>query len=471
MAFSFFAAGKGLIQPSLFLIIAAFLFNYIPSKKKISLKQSLGSNSSLQMIFLFLFIITISTITSFLVPGFNFVSLYKSIGVLVSLIAFLGVYSIISYFNEGPEIAKTFIRDFITVSTVISILVVVEFLFVKLTGRNYFYYLIKGVHDYLPYPSIPWKDISIHDRYKGILTEPGDVGNYIIPAFSALLSKFFFCSQRRTKITTGLILLLYGYAIFLSASVTSIFLLLIIFLLVIFRNRVFYSFKEFLIVFSMVSVSFYFSLSFALDLALKYKNIFHVSIASRIEDLANFFITQQYDNYSNLSVQVILNSYNSTVVALQKNPLFGTGLGNFSISYDLAASANFIETRLNSNDGYSMLLRMLAEVGVLGLVVFIFIFSTRFSQGRKFLKRLKGTFRMLSNTSEKYKQVSKIYSELEQHSLMINAAVIACLLNALLNYPTYWNVVLPMLLGSCYKLSYSKTVAFDIDKKLEQLKI
>ena len=53
------------------------------------------------------------------------------------------------------------------------------------------------------------------------------------------------------------------------------------------------------------------------------------------------------------------------------------------------------------------------------------------------------------------------YSDLEVGLIMANAAAITCFLNALLNYPTYWNMTLPILFGVCYKSSYKYDLSFN----------
>ncbi|MEO1392654.1 MAG: hypothetical protein AAFV90_07060 [Cyanobacteria bacterium J06634_5] len=363
----------------------------------------------------------------------------------------------LSFLNETPEHANIFFKDFLIVATIVATLIVVEFLCVKLFGANVFYLLVKRVHDQLPYPSMPWRTTDIHNRFKGILNEPGDVGNYVLPAFIALASKLTLTKNERTRLYISALLVLYGVSILLSASIVCVALMIFLLALLIFYRRVFYSPGLLITGSSAVLLTLYLLFNAALDLALRYQSSIHPEIVSRLTDLIEFLNTQQYDNTSNLSVQVMLNSYNATLISLQTNPFFGTGLGNFSLSYEMAASANFIETRLNANDGYSMFLRLLTEVGVFGLVAFMSIFSARLVQGKLFVSKLKANTSALAIEAEKRLSLSKLYDGFDQQIMMLNASACACLLNALLNYPTYWNIMLPMLFAFCYKVSYRQS--------------
>ncbi|MEB3215434.1 MAG: O-antigen ligase family protein [Nostocales cyanobacterium 94392] len=438
--FAFQNKGLGIIEPSLPIIL--FVLALFGSQKYTINKLVLGNKKSANAVIFFLCIALISTFIS--VYFENFYSINKSIGVLISLLVFFSAYYTFSAVNVNPYKSGIFFNDFMNVSLFVASTVIIEFIIKKVLGQNYFYEIINSIHAFLPYSAPKWIDVSILDRYKGILKEPGDVGFFAIPAFTASISAFMIDKKNAYTLFR---IFFFTLSILLTNSTTNYFLLILIICFILINNnkntKNVKLFKKIIYgIFGLI-----FSTVVVILIITQFQSYFPLIIQDRIANLTNFFKTQYYDNTTNLSVQVILNSYNSAIYSLQKNPLFGVGLGNIAQSYEVVALARGIDTRLNQHDGYSMFLRLLTEVGVVGCVAFLYVFWSRLTQSLKFIKYIHEYlihFKDKNQCSELYKSV-----------LMINSAGVSSLLYALVNRPTYWNLVIPLLFGLCSKASFT----------------
>ncbi|MBF2013972.1 MAG: hypothetical protein IGS23_01915 [Rivularia sp. T60_A2020_040] len=442
--FAFMQAGFGIVQPALPIILLALIF--FVTFKGVKLKSVLGNAKSVEAILIFFTIAIISTVLSFLAN--QAFSLYKSIGVLVSLGVFILIYYSISAFNINLYKSRIFFNDFLRVAFFISILVIIEFVTAKLLGKNYIYEQINEINDLLPYSTTKWVNLTSLDRYKGILLEPGDVGLFTIPAFASLISIFF--RNKNSKAYHSLIIVVLTLATFLTRSVTNCFLLFLIAGFFIINQHLDFRKSKLKITAIIAFISLIFTTISVLFIAHNFQNYFHPIIQTRIKYLSDFIATQQYDNSTNLSVQVILNSLNATVYSLQKNYILGVGLGNINQSYEAVALARGINTRLNQHDAYSMLLRLLSEVGIAGTIAFLHIFWCRVFQSLKLIEYVKANFIMSI--------VNRDFQELYNLTLMINSAAIASCLYAFFNYPTYWNIITPLLFGLCIKENFIHSI-------------
>lgn len=438
--FAFMQAGFGIIQPALPIIFLALTF--FITLKGFKFKSVLGNSSSVEAIIIFFAIAIISTVLSFLTnQGF---SLYKSVGVLVSLAVFISIYYSTSALNVSLHKSRIFFYDFLRVSFFISFLVIIEFAITKVLGKNYIYDFINDINRILPYSTPKWIDFSFADRFKGILIEPSHVGLFTIPAFASLISIFF--KNKNHKFYSFLSIALLTFATFLSRSITNYFLLSLIAGFFLINQRIELKISNYKKTAVITLISLIFIAVFVLLIANQFQSHFHPIVQNRIKNISNFMITQYYDNSTNLSVQVILNSYNATIYSLHKNLALGVGLGNIVQSYQTVVLARGIDTRLNQHDGYSMLLRLLSEVGIAGTIAFLNIFWCRISQSLKLIEELKSNL-IISIDKKDFQKINNLV-------LMINSAAVASLLYALLNYPTYWNIVIPLLFGLCIKESF-----------------
>ncbi len=449
-AFSFIQSGAGLIQPALIPILLALfisIFTFVNRHALIS-KQIFGHPKETNALIFFLAAAVFSTFLNLLLFGYD--SLFRSIGVIISLLVFFLTVYIVSYHCNNIEASKLLWNDFVRVANIITALILIEFLIYNLLKTNYIFILFKSIHLYLPYPSMPFEDQIVHSRFRGILNEPGDVGNFIFPIFAAKLTFF---KPDKLLIKNFTTLSFYFLAMLLSASFVVIICIFILCLILVFRKSILFNQitnKMFIYCFSFLIIIFMAPMLIG-SLLLLISQFLHPQIQSRISDIVMFLQFQNYGNNTNMSVQSILNSYNAMLISLQQNPLFGVGLGNFSQSYEKFVVSRGLITRINQFDGYSMAIRLASETGIIGLFLFINLFTTRLNQRFAIISKLK------SDLVEKDNHKSNIdrTDEYIVISHQISIATLACLVNALLNYPTYWNVVLPIFLGISFKQSKS----------------
>ena len=107
-------------------------------------------------------------------------------------------------------------------------------------------------------------------------------------------------------------------------------------------------------------------------------------IKFRIDDTLKLFFDKNVSGKDidriNLSTYAFFSNYKVTAEAIKNNPVIGTGLGTYEYNYDMyidkvIPESNFKKYyRINYNDANSMLFRMLAEIGLLGIFFILFLF-------------------------------------------------------------------------------------------------
>ncbi|CCI32214.1 membrane hypothetical protein [Microcystis sp. T1-4] len=93
-----------------------------------------------------------------------------------------------------------------------------------------------------------------------------------------------------------------------------------------------------------------------------------------------------------------------------------------------------------------MLSRLLVECGIVGTICFIWIFWSRANQIRDFFTRII----LIENPL-----LRKHYLYLAKIGLAISVGAMSELGFLMLNRPSYWNVVFPLLFGICFKSNLS----------------
>ena len=445
-AFSFFSAGYGLIQPGLISLL--ILLSLLLAQYGINTTKALGSKNSIVYILVFFLISVFATLLGFF--SGNFYSYTKSLGVLGSLIIFFGTYYTVSYVNKDFFSSTKFAKKFFDVSVLVACSVILEWAIKLLTGNNYFFILIKLITNNLPYEHPIFADDSIDGRYKGILVEPGDVGFFTIPAFVFATVNLLGETQKTNKTRKTIFLVVIVLANLLTKSTANLTLLLFLSLFLLFqlrqlKSKLFNKLNIIKIVFKIIIPSLFMA-ALVIVFAVSFQDLLDPVIRDRVVSLTSFAETGNYDNSTNLSVQTILNGYNAALYALKNNLLFGMGLGNVAIAYDAVTLFKKLDVRLNYHDAFSMLLRLLIEVGVAGTISFVSIFVVRIFQSQK---TIFITDKLINN-----KLVPKSYSSLMNIGRATNVAAISSLLFALLNRPSFWNLIIPFLFGICFKKNF-----------------
>ncbi len=112
------------------------------------------------------------------------------------------------------------------------------------------------------------------------------------------------------------------------------------------------------------------------------------AVKFRVDDTYNLFsaknVSKEEINKTNLSTYALYSNYRVTKEAFLKNPLFGTGIGTYEDNYYMYINKIIPKTpirekyHLNDKDANSLFMRMLVEIGLIGVIIFLlFTFFNR----------------------------------------------------------------------------------------------
>lgn len=472
-------AGFGVIEPATIPIVILVILSFIKSGfqplKAFSKKQSVYS------IAIFLGLMIITTIFNFLID--NFYDYYKNLGVLFSLVFLLSIYYITSLSITSPVQSQKLCQDFLKVSLFVCLTVILEYLIYLSTGINYLRQIFNSIDAVLPYPTVyreyigrySYSNLSaILDRFQGILREPADVGIFAMPALAIIIQMLLLgILKKGKKFLAILSIILILWATMLTYSITNFFMMFVLLLYFTFTAKKVREilnkniFKTFVSTFYVLSIFIVVALIMFI-----FRDTFPEIIADRLNNLYSFWesgkllnpfqLTNSDIDISNLSVGTILNSYSTAIYALQNNPFVGLGLGNFVLGFQSAAPfQEGILGRLCRYDGYSMLSRLLVECGIVGTICFIWIFWSRANQIKDFFTRII----LIENPL-----LRKHYLYLAKIGLAISVGAMSELGFLMLNRPSYWNVVFPLLFGICFKSNLS-FFYFDRGKDINKIAV
>ncbi len=103
---------------------------------------------------------------------------------------------------------------------------------------------------------------------------------------------------------------------------------------------------------------------------------------SRLDGLYYTFVEGKVDGNTNISAFVMYNSFNVTLQTFFENPVFGSGLGSYPISFEKYAIGGVYEIEeinyFNSTDANSLLLRTIAECGLIGFSFILYFLIRNF---------------------------------------------------------------------------------------------
>ncbi|MBW4697550.1 MAG: hypothetical protein KME03_06580 [Aphanocapsa lilacina HA4352-LM1] len=463
---SFIQLGYGFFQPATLLMIVATSIHAArkivnPSMVNFRSHQTFGTRlATLSIPFFFVIAIASTVVGLLLGTGDNYL---KATGILISLIIFFSTYYTVSNLNKKPGFAIDCFKSYVWVATFLCTATILEAIVDVATGRNWIQLFLGEILRSLPYPHTEysyWMQYQLGGRYKGLMTEPRDLGTFTLPALGAVVASLAI-TGRKLYSTSLLRLMILVIGNLLTKSATTYLFILGIFAFflpllinnIIFAGRIggLSSYKleprrilQFVLIFGIlvfIVASFYSSLP--------------IDIRERVEAIAAIIV---YPNGAkdlisglNLSVTIYFLAVSATVYSLQQNWLLGVGLGAHSVSHDaVTTDVIFRLVDLNRSDAYSMGLRLLSEVGILGAVAFIAIFWLRIAQFKQHFSRMRKRLCVDEDASERLLELYQV----GQKFFVIHTAVTVELAFILLNEPTYFNPLPPLLLGFCWKLSY-----------------
>lgn len=97
----------------------------------------------------------------------------------------------------------------------------------------------------------------------------------------------------------------------------------------------------------------------------------------RVDTSEALWLRQDYDiENTNSSSFVLYNNWHVASTAFVDSPIFGTGLGSYSVAYEkhsLTKSVLNYDFEFNTSDGNSLFIRMIVETGLVGVVFLLVI--------------------------------------------------------------------------------------------------
>lgn len=192
-------------------------------------------------------------------------------------------------------------------------------------------------------------------RLNSLLPEPSHFSVVVLPALIYYYIKFGLKNKRTLTILFALLLT------FSLAAYASIFLTLIS-----------YYYKK-LTLRSILGVTLLIILSFTFYFSIK-------PIKYRVDETINYSNINNFNNSTNASTFSLITNLHVAFHSLEKCILFGVGLGGHEESYEEyfskidTSNFSFLFDRhagINAQSGHSLLIRIVSELGLFGLIIFI----------------------------------------------------------------------------------------------------
>lgn len=222
--------------------------------------------------------------------------------------------------------------------------------------------------------------IEYHYQYKvtSIVSEPSHLAITLAPAFFFAINKLFFKSDTTLISRKGAWLIFITWLLTMSAVAM---LGVIASIIIIALNK--YNILSIRVKASQVAYMAVATLVLGLSLYTIYVKL--PFIKYRVDDtwsVINPERTRKIGNV-NLSTYTLYSNFQVTLEALKVNPLFGSGLGTHSYNYDKFIdkvynfeTLSYRQTEFNKDDANSLMLRLLSELGLFGLLLFLIFLYT-----------------------------------------------------------------------------------------------
>jgi hypothetical protein len=234
-------------------------------------------------------------------------------------------------------------------------------------------------------------------RVYSIMAEPYYLAVILIPAFYYYLSLLLGPKSYRDRrvilkflVTSTCFILTFSTAGFMGITIMAILIL---------YNKGYFSIKKGKIILLPILI---FILGITFFAAKDSVNIFK----EKIEDTYNAFSQGTFDyefiKELNASTFALFTNYAIAEFSFARNPISGSGLGSHVINYDLMFTEFFDEIFLttfgsfNKQDANSLFLRLMSEMGIVGLFL-MFLFLFKFFLKRKWLLSPKIAYIVLIN--------------------------------------------------------------------------
>jgi hypothetical protein len=299
----------------------------------------------------------------FLFAYYNKVTIHKN---LFIMIGFLAIHGLISYvWLQHP------IKSLIAQLLGISISSIYYYNFIKNYGVEKVFKVYLDFALLIALLAIPMFYLQINSfsefRLNGILTEPAHYAAIMLPAAYVFL-------RDKKYLRFGIIFV----TIFLSKSSIGYIGLGLILILPLLKTKYFVKYAW--IVFIIIgSSSYYLSTQWNKPIDENKSNFLVRRLKQTTKSLSAIY-TGKFEKHTNLSTYAFLsNSFITQKIVLDKP--FGTGLGSYQYEYDryyslIKPPPYLVELKLskiNKTDANSLFLRMLADLGIFAVLIFIYV--------------------------------------------------------------------------------------------------
>lgn len=291
---------------------------------------------------------------------------------IIILFGFFLVHGIINYIIFLNPI-QSFIAQFLGISI----------------SSIYFYNLIKfykakklfdtylKVAFYIALLAIPMFYLGInnftYNRLNGIMTEPAHYAAIMLPAVYLFLRE-----KKYSKLSIIIFTILLSKS---SIGFIGLFLIAVFPLL-----KVKYFIRYSIVVFILIGLSFFYIKSKWDD---KIDENESNTLVRRLKETSESFTasyTGKFKEYTNLSSYAFLSNFFITQNIFRNKPL-GTGLGSYKHEYDKyykeLSPPKYIlimkQSEMNRTDANSLMLRIIADLGIFGLLMIVYFFSRSFT--------------------------------------------------------------------------------------------
>lgn len=329
-------------------IILAFLFLvYLIFKNEFKINKKVG---------LLLMYIFISSIVAIVMYEYKFNKMIQQMSVITIIILsywiFFLKYGVVKIWNKYLKMCKLF--------CLIGIVQwVIYYLFdINIFQRKYFFWGIKS-------NSILYEGILYFSSMSG---EPGNYAQVVMPAVFYLIEK----SLKVKKIKVQDLIFIISYICTFTAIAFMGFILYVFFkVIVLIKNKeikkFFYGIGTFLII---------------LPVFIKIFNIGMIKI--KIFETSNYILNLMDVDLNKVNLSTIALFSNLKAAILSRHFIFGNGLGTIQqVYYKYLVNENYFFYGLNSKDGYSMVVRIFTEFGLVGFLIIIYILIRNFFYCKK----------------------------------------------------------------------------------------
>ncbi|GGG93660.1 hypothetical protein GCM10011416_08570 [Polaribacter pacificus] len=284
--------------------------------------------------------------------------LHKNIGVVLGFLAVHGVVSFIIFKNPFSSLISQLVG--------ISFCSIYYYSFLRTYGSKFLFKEYANTAFYLAILALPMFVLKINmftpGRLNGIMSEPAHYATVMLPALYVLFRQKHFYKAAIIFVT---ILLSKSFIGFIG-----VFLILVIPLL-----KVKYFLKYAIVVFAVLCASGYYISLYWNEKPIEGNENFLVLRIKDTQASLEAVYTGKFENTTNLSSYALLSNTFIASHIFYEHPL-GTGLGSYQYEYQkrynlLSPPPYLIElkqSKINQQDANSLFLRILADLGVFGLL-------------------------------------------------------------------------------------------------------